>query len=163
MKGAGERTVAAECQRAMTLAGGTYPGFGPFIRPTARLGEGAVAWGDGDLAAGDSVLLELAGCIRRSTRPWAASSSSARHLQGAERMAKVCLEAFAAALEALRPGALAREVYAAWQRVVDAAGLAHYRRHHCGYLVGSAARRAGPAATGSWACATTATSSSRPA
>ena len=39
-------------------------------------------------------------------------------------------------LEALRPGALAREVYAAWQRVVDRAGLAHYRRHHCGYLVG---------------------------
>jgi Xaa-Pro dipeptidase len=39
-------------------------------------------------------------------------------------------------LTALRPGALAREVYAAWQSVVDRAGLAHYRRHHCGYLVG---------------------------
>jgi Xaa-Pro dipeptidase len=34
------------------------------------------------------------------------------------------------------PGAPFRDVYAAWQRVVDAAGLAHYRRHHCGYLVG---------------------------
>jgi Xaa-Pro dipeptidase len=39
-------------------------------------------------------------------------------------------------LEALRPGALARDVYATWQQVVDRAGLAHYRRHHCGYLVG---------------------------
>ena len=55
---------------------------------------------------------------------------------GTERIAKVCLDAFDAVLEALRPGALAREVYAAWQRVVDAAGLSHYRRHHCGYLVG---------------------------
>ena len=39
-------------------------------------------------------------------------------------------------LYALRPGALARDVYAAWQRVVDGAGLAQYRRHHCGYAVG---------------------------
>ena len=37
---------------------------------------------------------------------------------------------------ALRPGARAREVYAAWQATVDAAGLGHYRRHHCGYAVG---------------------------
>ena len=37
---------------------------------------------------------------------------------------------------ALRPGARAREVYAAWQAAVDGAGLAHYRRHHCGYAVG---------------------------
>ena len=28
------------------------------------------------------------------------------------------------------------EVYAAWQDVVDKAGLGHYRRHHCGYSVG---------------------------
>src|SRR3546814_1557695 len=34
------------------------------------------------------------------------------------------------------PGRRARDVYAAWQSVVDAAGLAHYRRHHCGYMVG---------------------------
>ena len=33
-------------------------------------------------------------------------------------------------------GTTARSVYGAWQAVVDAAGLAHYRRHHCGYCVG---------------------------
>src|SRR3546814_11483309 len=51
-------------------------------------------------------------------------------------MAAGCQEAFGAVLPALRPGALAREVYAAWQAVVDRAGLGHYRRHHCGYAVG---------------------------
>ena len=51
-------------------------------------------------------------------------------------MERVCLAAFDAVLEALRPGTTAREVYAVWQGVVDAAGLGHYRRHHCGYLVG---------------------------
>jgi Xaa-Pro dipeptidase len=36
----------------------------------------------------------------------------------------------------MRPGVPAREVYAAWQAVVDRAGLSHYRRHHCGYMIG---------------------------
>ncbi len=131
-----ERTVAAECQRAMTQAGGTYPGFGPFIRPAARLGEEHTTWGDGLLGAGDTVFLELSGCVRRYHAPLGRLVFLGSAPPSAERMAKVCLEAFAAVLEALRPGAPAGAVYAAWQRVVDAAGLSHYRRHHCGYLVG---------------------------
>jgi Xaa-Pro dipeptidase len=134
--GASERTVAAECQWAMIEAGGTYPGFGPFIRGGTRLGEEHTTWGESVLAAGDSVFLELSGCIRRYHAPLGRLVFLGSAPAGAERMAKVCLEAFDAVLEALRPGALVREVYAAWQRVVDAAGLAHYRRHHCGYLVG---------------------------
>ena len=51
-------------------------------------------------------------------------------------MSKISLDAFDAVLEALKPGQRARDVYAAWQGVVDGAGLSHYRRHHCGYLVG---------------------------
>ena len=51
-------------------------------------------------------------------------------------MAEIAQRAFAAVLGALQPGNLARDVYAAWQDVVDDAGLAHYRRHHCGYCVG---------------------------
>ena len=51
-------------------------------------------------------------------------------------MAEIAAGAFEAVVAALRPGAMARDVYAAWQGVVDEAGLAHYRRHHCGYLVG---------------------------
>jgi Xaa-Pro dipeptidase len=134
--GASERTVAAECHRAMIEAGGTFPGFGPFIRPSARLGEEHTTWGDDTLAAGDAVLLELSGCVRRYHAPLGRLVFLGSAPPGALRMATVCRAAFDAVLDALRPGALAREVYAAWQRVVDRAGLAHYRRHHCGYLVG---------------------------
>ena len=88
------------------------------------------------LAAGEAVFLELSGCVRRYHAPLGRLVFLDPLPPGAERMAKVCLEAFDAVLGALRPGALAREVYAAWQGVVDRAGLAHYRRHHCGYLVG---------------------------
>jgi Xaa-Pro dipeptidase len=134
--GATERAVAAECHRAMIEAGGTFPGFGPFIRPTSRLGEEHTTWGEGQFAAGDAVFLELSGCVKRYHAPLGRlvflGPPSARD----RAMADVCRAAFDGVLEALRPGALAREVYAAWQRVVDGAGLGHYRRHHCGYLVG---------------------------
>jgi Xaa-Pro dipeptidase len=135
-EGASEREIAAECQRAMILAGGEPPGFGPFIRPTTRLDEEHTTWGTGVLRAGDAVFLELSGCVRRYHAPLGRLVFVGEPPAGAKAMRALTLEAFAAVLEALRPGALAREVYAAWQGVVDRAGLAHYRRHHCGYLVG---------------------------
>jgi Xaa-Pro dipeptidase len=51
-------------------------------------------------------------------------------------MAEGAGKACDAVLSALKPGSRARDVYAAWQAVVDGAGLDHYRRHHCGYSVG---------------------------
>ena len=38
-EGASDYEVAAQCSHAMIAAGSEYPGFGPFIRPTTRLGE----------------------------------------------------------------------------------------------------------------------------
>jgi Xaa-Pro dipeptidase len=134
--GASERAVAAECHRAMIEAGGTFPGFGPFIRPTSRLGEEHTTWGEGQFGAGDAVFLELSGCVKRYHAPMGRLVFLGPPPASDRTMAKVCLAAFDAVLEALRPGARAREVYAAWQCVVDGAGLGHYRRHHCGYLVG---------------------------
>ena len=57
---------------------------------------------------------------------------------GTEEIEQVCIEAFEKVTEKIRPGVPAHKVYQAWQDRVDAAGLAHYRRHHCGYMVGSA-------------------------
>lgn len=134
--GATERQVAAACYQAMIEAGGTFPGFGPFIRSTRRLGEEHTSWCDAVLAEGDAVFLELSGCVGRYHAPLGRLVHVGRLPERTAEMAAVCQEAFAAVLTALRPGTLAREVYAAWQAVVDRAGLGHYRRHHCGYVVG---------------------------
>jgi Xaa-Pro dipeptidase len=134
--GATERGIAAQAHSAMIAAGGTFPGFGPFIRSTRRLGEEHTTWGDARLVDGDTVFLELSGCIRRYHSPLGRLVHVGRPTDGARKMAAICRDAFDAVLEKLRPGALARDVYAAWQKTVDAAGLSHYRRHHCGYLVG---------------------------
>ena len=53
----------------MIRAGGDPPGFGPFIRPEARIGEEHATWGDGRFRAGEAVFLELSGCVGRYHAP----------------------------------------------------------------------------------------------
>lgn len=132
--GAREADVAAECLAAMTCAGGTPPGFGPFIRPAWRMAEEHTSWGDG--VHRDAVFLELAGCVARYNAPMGRMVHIGAIPDADAEMAELAKRAFAAALDALKPGARARDVQAAWQAVVDAAGMPDYRRHHCGYLVG---------------------------
>ena len=42
--GASDYEVSAECSRAMISAGSEHFAFGPFIRPTSRLGEEHTTW-----------------------------------------------------------------------------------------------------------------------
>ncbi len=135
-EGARETDVAAECLAAMTRAGGHPPGFGPFIRPASRLGEEHATWGNGVLREGEPVFLELSGCVSRYHAPLGRLVYLGDVPREDLAIAAVTQAAFGAVLKALKPGTLARDVYAAWQGVVDEAGLSHYRRHHCGYCVG---------------------------
>jgi Xaa-Pro dipeptidase len=135
-EGVPETEVAAACLAAMTRAGGSPPAFGPFIRPGHRLGEEHTTWGNGLYKSGEAVFLELSGCISRYHAPLGRLVHIGRVPEPDAKMAEVAVRAFQAVLESLKPGTKARNVYAAWQSVVDAAGLSHYRRHHCGYSVG---------------------------
>ena len=132
--GAREADVAAECLAAMTRAGGTPPGFGPFLRPAARMAEEHTSWGDG--VHHTAVFLEIAGCVARYNAPMGRLVNIGGISDEDAEMAELSQRAFAATLEALKPGVRAMDVYNGWQAVVDAAGMPEYRRHHCGYLVG---------------------------
>jgi len=132
--GANEADVAADCLAAMTRAGGTPPGFGPFLRPWHRMAEEHTTWGEGQHK--DAVFLEIAGCVARYNAPMGRLVNIGSISDEDAAMAEICGRAFDAALNALTVGALAQEVYNGWQSVVDAAGMPEYRRHHCGYLVG---------------------------
>jgi Xaa-Pro dipeptidase len=135
-EGVSEIEVAAVCQAAMTRAGGSPPAFGPFIRPGSRLGEEHSSWGPGRYIKGEPVFLELAGCVSRYHAPLGRLVHVGDVPEADSKTAVITDRAFKAVLGALKPGARARDVYASWQAVVDDAGLAHYRRHHCGYCVG---------------------------
>lgn len=134
--GVREADVAADCMAAMIRAGGQPPGFGPFIRPRSRLGEEHATWGDGRHRRGETVFLELSGCVARYHAPLGRLVHLGPPPDDDVAMAAVAGRAFEAVLGALKPGMRARDVYGAWQGAVDEAGLPYYRRHHCGYAVG---------------------------
>ncbi len=133
--GASDYEVSAECMHAMTLAGSEYPGFGPFVRPKTRLGEEHTTWRGEVFHKGDAVFLELAGAYRKYQAPMGRLIYVGEAPDDAERSAQLAIDGMKAICDALKPGATTGDVYQAWQDVADAAGLAHYRRHHCGYLV----------------------------
>jgi Xaa-Pro dipeptidase len=89
------------------------------------------------LTAGDALFMELSGSVAHYHAPASRMVYVREVPAGTEQAAKIASDGLEAVRAALRPGAVAGEVYAAWQRVIDE-GLGHsrYRRHHCGYLVG---------------------------
>jgi Xaa-Pro dipeptidase len=120
----------------MIQAGSEYPGFGPFIRPTRRLGEEHTTWCGDRFDAGDAVFLEVGAAYRKYQAPMGRLVYVGRASQAAEEAAELARHGMAAICEAVRPGARAGDVYAAWREVARAAGLTAYERQHCGYLVG---------------------------
>jgi len=134
--GASDYEVAAECHRAMILAGSEYPGFGPFIRPTRRLGEEHTTWRGDTFRDGDAVFLEIGAAFRKYQAPMGRLVYVGHAPKPAYEAAELALAGMTAIVEAIKPNATAGAVYAAWEQVARDAGLASYRRHHCGYLVG---------------------------
>ena len=134
--GASDFEVAAACHDAMFRAGSEYPGFGPFIRPTSRLGEEHTTWRGDVFANGEAVFLEIGGACRKYQAPMGRLVYVGAAPAGASESAELAERGMRAICDALKPGARAGEVYLAWKNVADEAGLTDYHRHHCGYLVG---------------------------
>ncbi|MBF0276460.1 MAG: aminopeptidase P family protein [SAR324 cluster bacterium] len=85
----------------------------------------------------DQLTIEFAGTYRHYhaalMRTIPVGKASSRHLE----MHKVCLEAMDACLSALKPGRPVGEVFDAYARVCDAAGMNAHRLNACGYSLGS--------------------------
>ena len=134
--GVNEQAVAAEVYKEMILAGGEPPSFGPFLRPTRRLGEEHTTWARDFLVPGDMLFVEVAGSYHRYHAPMGRLLFVSKAEPGVEKAQAVTLEAFNAVTEKMKPGVIAHDVYRTWQDVVDKAGYDDYKRHHCGYMVG---------------------------
>lgn len=134
--GASDYEVAAAYHNKMILEGSEYPGFGPFIRPTTRLGEEHTTWRGEIFHDGDAVLLETCAAYRKYQAPMGRLVYVGSAPSGAEASADLAIRGMKAICQALQPGAKAGDAYAAWHEVAASAGLSDYHRHHCGYLVG---------------------------
>lgn len=137
-EGVRQSDVASECYRAMLSAGSEYPGFVPLIRSGRELRHEHVTWRHRPLRRGEALLIELSGAVERYHAPQTRLVHVGCAPEGIDKIATTAIAAQAAVVDALRPGVTAVEVYQRWQEVVDdALGVGRYRRHHCGYLVGT--------------------------
>lgn len=130
------RDVAAIVYHTMIQRGGTYPAFVPLIRSTRTLDHEHGTWDSNNLLAKDLLFLEMSGCYWRYHAPVGRLVHIGEAQAGSQRASEICIDAQLAAAEAIRPGVTAGSVYQAWKKCIDGAGLNHYHRHHCGYLVG---------------------------
>jgi Xaa-Pro dipeptidase len=136
-EGVTEREVALAIHAELLASGTEYPAIPPLIRATPTLKFEHLTWSDRPLARGDTLFLELSASVARYHAPVSRLAYVGEAPAGVEEAARPSLAGWEAIRGALRPGAVASDVYAAWQRAVRAAlGNPGYRRHHCGYLTG---------------------------
>ncbi len=128
--------VVASIYQVMFQRGGTYPAFVPLVRSTRTLEHEHGTWDETRLRKRDLLFLEMSGCYWRYHAPVGRLVHIGELPPKSERITSICHEALLAAKAALRPGVTADSVYRAWKATVDRAGLTHYHRHHCGYVVG---------------------------
>ncbi|MGH3661722.1 MAG: M24 family metallopeptidase, partial [Micromonosporaceae bacterium] len=135
--GVTETAVAASVYRELIASGSDYPGFAPCIRGADILRQEHVTWRDRPLPYGGGLFLELSASAGRYHAPLTRLLHIGRAPEGVDRIAEVALGGLNDVADRLRPGAIASDVYASWQQVINT-GLGHdrYQRHHCGYLVG---------------------------
>lgn len=136
--GASDYEVSAAYHSKVILEGSEYPGFGPFFRPTARLGEEHTTWRGEVFRKGDAVFMETCAAYRKYQAPMGRLVYVGDAPDGAHLSAELAVRGMQAICEALRPGNKAGDAYDAWRDVAAGAGLHDYHRHHCGYLVGIA-------------------------
>lgn len=120
----------------MILEGSEYPGFGPFFRPTRRLGEEHITWRGEIFRDGDAVFMGTCAAYRKFQAPMGRLVYVGEAPEGAEVSAELAIGGMKAICKALNPGARAGDAYATWREVAAGAGLHGYGRHHCGYTVG---------------------------
>src|SRR3546814_616989 len=118
--------VAAAIQSAGTRGTEEYGGDYPAIVPLMPTGIGTscphITWRDAPFAADTGTSIEIAGVRHRYHVPMTRTVYLGTPPEKMAHAAEVVVEGIAAGLEAARPGALARDVHAAWTATIERNG-----------------------------------------
>lgn len=136
--GVSENDVAAEMQAVMTRAGSEYPAIAPFVASGWRGAVGHATWEGRVIEPGDTVFLELGGCVHRyhtAMMRTVVVGEPAPIVRDAERVVR---EAMAATMAAIRPGAVASAVDEVARAVIARGAEGTTQAARSGYSIGLA-------------------------
>ena len=138
--GVRECDAIAVIQAAQVAGSPDFAGDITALPPTILGGENASAphimWSDRRFGANETIALELAGVCRRYAAGLARTLQLGKTPERVAETGKAVLEGMEAVLQAVKPGALAEDVEAAWRKVIQCYGLKKESR--IGYSIGVA-------------------------
>ncbi|HLI11694.1 MAG TPA: Xaa-Pro peptidase family protein [Alphaproteobacteria bacterium] len=134
--GATENDLVAAMMGAAIQAGSEYMGMEPLVSSGPRSGVPHATWRRRQLAAGDPVFLEMAGCYNRYHAGLLRTAWLGKPPKQALEMVKIAEEALQAALAVMRPGVSCEVVHNAAQAVIDRYGMTERYRKRTGYSTG---------------------------
>jgi len=134
--GTNENEVAAEMMEALIKAGGEYAGLPPFITSGPRTSLCHSTWKGRVYEQGDVLDYELPGVVNRYCASLFRCGSIAQPSDEVRKRADVVLEALAAVIAAIKPGATSHAVHQASKGAFERGGMGHLLGHRTGYSVG---------------------------
>ena len=119
--------AAAAIQAAAAHGTEEYGGDHPAIVPLMPTGVGTscphITWIDEPFVSGAGTSIDIAGVRRRYHVPMTRTVFLGSPPERMTKTADIVVEGIVAGLEAAKPGALARDIHAAWTRVIARHGL----------------------------------------
>lgn len=130
--------LAGEIWRAQASGlpdcGGDYPAIVPMLPSDERSAAPHLTWSDRTFEPNSVTFLELCGCRHRYNVPLARTVCLGKPAQRVFDVTAVMIEGVEAALAAVKPGATAQEVHAAWNKTITRHGLE--KKSRLGYSIG---------------------------
>ena len=136
--GARQCDVAAQIYQAQISGteefGGDYPSIVPLMASGERTSAPHLTWSDERYQLGETIIFELAGCVRRYHSPLSRTVTLGEPDPKVSYLAEVVVEGLNTALEMVKPGVVLEEVEAAWRNVIGKYGFEKEAR--IGYAMG---------------------------
>jgi Xaa-Pro dipeptidase len=136
--GTNENEIAAAVHSAQIRAGSEYTGLPCFVTAGARSSLGHATWYRGDIKAGDTVFMEIPGCINRYhvalMRNVYVGDPSDQMTRATDAMVRALEETIAY----IKPGVTAHDAHMFCKKIIDGAGLGVTMDHRSAYSIGLA-------------------------
>jgi Xaa-Pro dipeptidase len=134
--GVRDNDLVSAMMGAAISAGSEYVGMEPLTSVGRRTGVPHGTWRRGRLGAGEPAFLEMAACHDRYHAALMRSAWVGKVPEKALDMERVCQDALAAALDAIRPGEPCEAPHLACQAAIDKAGYTDNFKKRAGYSIG---------------------------